>query len=144
MLRFAARTPGAPSSSAPARTLFDTLPDLPLFRSFRDARPQLEQWSFAHVELLGTIGAVRHSVREGAGVAVLQRYIVLEDLGRRMVAPILPETALPQVWFRPVWLAGHPQAAVLRTLAAELAERPIPPAPPGLDLSAGSLCYRGA
>lgn len=123
--RHLTRQPLRSAADASAHTLFDTLPDLPLFRYFRDARPPLEQWGFAHVELLGTIGAVRHRVREGAGVAVLPRYFVEEDLHRKVLLPILPETALPQDWFRLVWLAGHPHAAALRALAAELAQRPL-------------------
>lgn len=119
------RRPLRRAADAAAHALLDTRPDLPLFRYFRDARPADEEWRFAEVELLGTIAAVRHRALEGAGVAVLPRYFVADALEARVLVTLLPDTPLPQDWFRLVWLAGHPLTAALRALAVELASRPL-------------------
>jgi DNA-binding transcriptional LysR family regulator len=119
------RRPLRAATDAAAHTLLDTRPDLPLFRYFRDARPADEEWRFAAVELLGTIAAVRLRVLEGAGVAVLPRYFVEDLLESRRLTALLPDTPLPQDWFRLVWRTGHPHGPHLRTLGTELAARPL-------------------
>ncbi|MFM7708996.1 MAG: LysR substrate-binding domain-containing protein, partial [Gammaproteobacteria bacterium] len=59
------------------------------------------------------------------GVAVLPRYFVSDLLASRRLTALLPDTPLPQDWFRLVWRNGHPQGPHLRTLATELAARPL-------------------
>ncbi len=119
------RRPLRAATDATGHTLLDTRPDLPLFRYFRDARPADEEWRFAAVELLGTIAAVRHRLLEGAGVAVLPRYFVSDLLESRRLTALLPDTPLPQDWFRLVWRNGHPHGPHLRALGTELAARPL-------------------
>lgn len=117
--------PLARPSQAAAHALLDVTPGLPLFRYFLDAGDRREPWSFARVEYLGTIGAIRLRALHGAGVAVLPRYFVAADLRARRLVTILPSVRLQRDAFRLVWRAGHPRTDALRTLAAELRELPL-------------------
>lgn len=106
---------------AAQHTLVDASPDLPLFRYFLDAQPGRDVWAFSRVEYLGTIGAIRLRVLQGAGVAVLPRYFVEPDLRAKRLVRLVPRTQLLRDAFRLVWRTGHPREAELRALAAELA-----------------------
>ena len=120
-----ARRPLRRPADAAAQTLLDTLPDLPLFRYFLDARPAGEHWPFARVECLGTIAAVRYRLMEGAGVAVLPHYFVSADLHRHRLKEPQPRTSLQADHFRLIWRTGHQRDAEIRALAAELREIPL-------------------
>ena len=115
----------ARAEHAQHHTLIDLAPDLPLFRYFLDALRAQGVWSFAGVEYLGTIGAIRMRVLQGAGVAVLPRYFVAPDLRARRLVRLLPSVELQRDAFRLVWRTGHPREASLRELAAELARMPL-------------------
>jgi DNA-binding transcriptional LysR family regulator len=119
------KAPLASARDAARHTLLDVSADLPLFRYLLDARPADEQWSFAHVERLGTIAAIRARALEGAGIAVLPLYFVDKDLKAGRLTPLLPRTKLASDWFRLVWRAGHAQEARFRDLAADLAALPL-------------------
>ncbi len=109
---------------AAAHTLCDTAGGLPLFRYLLD-RVGGAAWPFARHELLGGVGAVRWRVVHGAGVAVLPRYLVQDDLDAGRLVELLPDTPpLPDV-FRLSWLPGHPRGDALLGLAAELREIPL-------------------
>ncbi|MFZ5478621.1 MAG: LysR family transcriptional regulator [Myxococcota bacterium] len=110
---------------APAHVLVDAHPDLPLFRYLLDARPAGEAWRFARTELLAAIGAIRHRVLEGAGVAVLPRYFVAADLAEGRLVRLMPRAKLLADAFRLVWRSGHAREAELRMLAAELSAIPV-------------------
>jgi len=113
------------AADAAFHVLLDTLPDLPLFRYLLDSRPAGESWRWRRQEYLGTIGAVKYRVLEGVGVAVLPRYFVAKELGRRQLVEILPRSNLQTDHFRLIWRAGHPQEDELRTLAGELRQIPL-------------------
>lgn len=119
------KTPLGSARDAAKHTLLDVHSDLPLFRYLLDARPADEQWSFAHVERLGTIAAIRARALEGAGLAVLPLYFVHKDLSAGRLTALLPRTKLASDWFRLVWRAGHPHEARFRELAADLAALPL-------------------
>jgi LysR family transcriptional regulator, glycine cleavage system transcriptional activator len=121
----AAERPLAKAADARRHVLLDVSPDLPLFRYLLDARSADEAWSFARVQYLGGIAAIRARALEGAGVAVLPLYYVREDLRRGRLRRLLPATRLPSDWFRLVWKKGHLRADELRTLAAELSRLPL-------------------
>jgi len=110
---------------AAAHRLIDTQPDLPLFRYFRDARSADEVWGFAGIEHMGTIAAVRARVRAGAGVAVLPRYFVADDLATGRLVRLFAETAMPTDRFRLLWLDRAPLAPELRALGEALQVRPL-------------------
>lgn len=99
--------------------------DLPLFRYFLDACGDDGPWSFARVEYLGTIGAIRLRVLEGAGVAVLPRYFVGPDLAARALVKLMPRVEPRSDAFRLLWRADHPRESELRELAAELRAIPL-------------------
>lgn len=105
--------------------LLELHPDLPLFRYLLDARPGEEVWAFEQMQFLGTIGAVRARVLDGAGVAVLPAYFVAEDLKAGRLVSLLPRTKLQVDWFRLVWKEGHPRTESLRRLGTTLAEHPL-------------------
>ncbi len=119
------RRPLARAEHAQHHTLIDLAPDLPLFRYFLDALGTRSVWSFAGVEYLGTIGAIRMRVLQGAGVAVLPRYFVAPDLRARRLVRLMPSVELQRDAFRLVWRTGHARETSLRELAAELARMPL-------------------
>ncbi len=121
------RKPLARSADAAQHTLLDVAPDLPLFRYFLDARRGHDEtaWTFSKLEYLGTIGAIRLRVLQGAGVAVLPRYFVAGDLRARRLVRLVPRTALQRDAFRLIWRANHPREAELRVLAADLSRLPL-------------------
>lgn len=120
-----AESPLGRPEQAGAHVLLDAQPDLPLFRYLLDARPAEEVWAFRHVELLGTIAAIRYRALEGAGVAVLPRYFVEGDLADGSLVELLPGGPLRGDYFRLIWREGHTAADELRSLAAELRDRPL-------------------
>jgi DNA-binding transcriptional LysR family regulator len=105
--------------------LLDLHPDLPLFRYFLDARPAGEPWDFEAIEYLGTIGAVRYRLLEGAGAAVLPRYFVERELADGSLRELMPKTTLQHDHFRLIWRAGHPYEDEIRQLAKELRSIPL-------------------
>ncbi len=119
------RDPLARADHAPRHVLIDAAPDLPLFRYFLDALRTRDVWSFAKVEYLGTIAAIRLRVLQGAGVAVLPRYFVAADLHARRLVRLMPGVELQRDAFRLVWRTGHPREASLRELASDLTRLPV-------------------
>lgn len=121
----AAERPLTGPADADLHRLIDISPDLPLFRYLLDAGADSPDWPFAGRSFLGTIGAVRARVREGAGVAVLPEYFVAEDLAARVLVRVAAGLRLREDAFRLVWRQGHPRERELRSLAAELRGRPL-------------------
>jgi LysR family glycine cleavage system transcriptional activator len=115
---------GAPEDAA-HHTLLDTQPDLPLFRYLLDAVTPPAAWPFARMVWLGTIAAIRHRVLEGAGVAVLPRYFVTEDVAQGRLVRLLPELPLSSDRFRLVWRRDHPLHEALFELAGDLRALPV-------------------
>jgi LysR family glycine cleavage system transcriptional activator len=123
--KLVARKPLARPRDAAGHTLIDSAPDLPLFRYFQEAAPPGQWWRFARLSYLGTIGAIRLRVREGAGVAVLPRYFVEKDLAKGTLVPLVPRVKPLSDLFRLIWRADHPRALELRQLAADLQKLPL-------------------
>lgn len=119
------RQPVRGRADAASHVLLDLHQDLPLFRYFFDTRPAGEVWDFSRVEYLGTIGAVRLRVLEGAGVAVLPRYFIGPDLARKRLVEPLPKSRLQADHFRLLWRPGHPREPEVRRLAEQLAALPL-------------------
>ena len=101
-------------------TLLDIDHTLPLFNYFIRAQKESAPWRFAHVESLGTIAAIRHRALEGAGIAVLPRYFVSEDLAERRLVTLSPKSDLRQDSFRLIWRRDHPRGKDLVLLADAL------------------------
>lgn len=116
-----------PRSAAEAThaTLVDVGPDLPLFRYLLDTLPEGASWHFGAHLYLGGIGAMRAAILDGAGVGVLPRYFVQDDLAAGRLVALLPELGLPSDRFRLVWRLGHPRAADIKGLAEELRALPL-------------------
>ncbi len=110
---------------APRCRLLDVSADLPLFRYFLDAWPGAASWRFDRHQYLGGIGGLRARVLEGAGVAVLPRYFIQEDLDCGALVELMPEISLKSDAFRLVWRTDHPRDAQLQALAEELRQFPL-------------------
>lgn len=105
--------------------LLDLSSDLPLFRYYLDVHDEIDPWNFPGIEYLGTIAAVLYRVLEGAGLAVLPRYFVADELASGRLMEIQPEEPLREESFRLVWRAGHALEAEIKQLAAELRSLPL-------------------
>jgi LysR family glycine cleavage system transcriptional activator len=119
------RRPLRRATDAAAHRLVDISADLPLFRYFVDRAGGTVDWRFERVEYLGTIGAVRQRVLQDRGVAVLPAYFVRDDLARRRLRRLMTGVRLHEDCFRLIWLRGHPRAAELERLAADLRGLPL-------------------
>lgn len=119
------KTPLRSHADCQRHTLLDAHKDLPLFRYFLDGRPAKESWRFAHVERLGTIGAIAVRARDGAGIAVLPRYYVRDDLQKKTLVEPLPKSKIHSDFFRLVWRKDHPRDADLQRLAEDLRAMPL-------------------
>lgn len=118
---------GAPFSgivSAPAHTLLDANPSLPLFRYLLD-RVGGTVWPFARREYLGGIGAVRARALAGKGVAVLPRYFVAAELAFGALIELMPHLPPASDTFRLVWRSGHARGADLVEFGEELRQFPL-------------------
>ena len=120
-----ARQPLEVPDQARTHVLLDAHPDLPLFRYFLDAAPVSDVWAFSGAEHLGTIAAVRYRVLEGAGVAVLPRYFVEQDLAQGRLVALVEHVEPHRDFFRLIWRGGHPLEDELQGLAAELRAIPL-------------------
>lgn len=108
-----------------AHALLDLTPQLPLFRYFLDAIGESAPWRFGCSEHLGTIGAVRLRLLQGAGVAVLPTYFVARDLKEGRLKRILGGLRLRTDHFRLIWRKHHPKAEAIERLGVELKKRPL-------------------
>jgi len=104
--------------------LLDILPELPLFRYFReaDAAPDLR---FDRVRSLGTIAAVRSEVLEGVGVAVLPSYLIEEDLKCGLMVALFSDVVIQHDYFRLIHRRDDPRLALLRALAETMQGEPL-------------------
>lgn len=110
---------------AAEHTLLDASADLPLFRYFRDAAGGGDKLSFQRIVRLGSIEAIRRRALDGAGVAVLPRYLVEPDLAARALKQIFPAVELLHDWFRLVFRADDPRRPVYEKLAERMVEEPL-------------------
>lgn len=119
------RLPLSRPEHAAQHTLVDAGPELPLFRSWRDA-PGASHLSFGRVLRYGSLAAILHLVLEGRGVAVLPRYFVAPALARRRVRPLFPRVRPLTDTFRLVYrVDDDARLATYRTLADWLARQPL-------------------
>lgn len=110
---------------ASGHTLLDESAGLPLFRYWRDAPGGGDRLRFQRILRLGGIAAIRRRVLDGAGVAVLPRYLVNADLEARTMRVIFPSIEPLHDWFRLVFRADDPRRALYEKLAAHLVEAPL-------------------
>ena len=115
-----AQRPFTRAEHAAQHTLLDTAPELPLFRYWRDAPGGGDRLRFARAVRLGTIEAIRLRVAEGAGVAVLPKYLVEEDLTRGRFKRILPSVEPLSDYFRLIFRTDDPRRSAFEELAKEL------------------------
>ena len=120
-----AASPLTKDEHAAAHTLLDASGELPLFRYFRDAPGGGDRLAFARIVRLGSIEAIRRRTLDGAGVAVLPRYLVERDLASKALRGIFPKIELLHDWFRLVFRADDPRRPVYEKLTKLLVEAPL-------------------
>jgi DNA-binding transcriptional LysR family regulator len=123
--KLVAKHPLASPDDARAHVLLDTSTALSLFRYFREAVKDGEQFRFGSVVALGTIEAIRRRVLDGAGVAVLPEYLVQGDLAKTRLVRLFPKVKLASDWFRLFFRADDPRRAVYERIAAQLLPQPL-------------------
>jgi LysR family glycine cleavage system transcriptional activator len=119
------RRPLRRTSDAERHTLIDERAALPLYSYWRDAAGGALPLRFARVVHYGTIAAIRAGALAGDGVAVLPRYLVERDLRARRLAIVFPRVRPPHDYFRLIFRADDPRAALYRALAAIMAAVPV-------------------
>ncbi len=112
-------------AEAAQHVLLDLHAELPLFRYFLDAQGPASVWRFAAHEWLGTIAAVRERVLTGAGVAVLPRYFIRDDLAKKRLVNVFPKARLTRDYFRLIWRERHPLEREIEQLGSELKRKPL-------------------
>jgi len=120
-----ARRPLRRAGDAEGHTLIDERPALPLYSYWRDAAGGAMPLRFARVLHFGTIAAIRAGALAGDGVAVLPRYLVARDLAARRLAPVLPRVRPLHDYFRLIFRADDPRAALYRALADVMTSVPL-------------------
>lgn len=120
-----AKNPLTRPEHAAQHTLLDASADLPLFRYWRDAPRGGDRLRFARVRRIGTIAAIEAMVLQGAGVAVLPRYLVERSLRRGALRVVLPSVRPLSDHFRLVFRVGDPRQALLESMAATMLRAPL-------------------
>ena len=118
------RVPLAKSEDAAKHTLIEVSEDLPLFRYWRDA-PKGTPLAFARLARFGTIEAIRQRILAGAGVGVVPKYLVQDDLDGRRLRIVLPKVVALHDYFRLVIRADDPRRSILEALARSMAQTPL-------------------
>ncbi len=119
------RRPLRRAADAERHTLIDERPALPLFSYWRDAAGGAMPLRFGRVIHFGTIAAIRAGVLAGDGVAVLPHYLVDGDLRARRLAVVFPRVRPLHDYFRLIFRADDPRAALYRALGALMATVPL-------------------
>jgi LysR family glycine cleavage system transcriptional activator len=119
------RRPLRRAADAEGHTLIDERAALPLYSYWRDAAGGALPLRFARVVHFGTIAAIRGGVLAGDGVAVLPRYLVARDLADKRLAVVFPRVRPLHDYFRLIFRADDPRAALYRALGTVMAAAPL-------------------
>jgi DNA-binding transcriptional LysR family regulator len=120
-----ARRPLRRAADAEGHTLIDERPALPLYSYWRDAAGGAMPLRFARVVHFGTIAAIRAGALAGDGVAVLPRYLVEADLAAGRLRIVLPRVRPLHDYFRLIFRADDPRAALYHALGDLMAAVPL-------------------
>ena len=120
-----ARSPLSRPEHAPAHTIVDINPSLPLFSYWQDQVPGEERWHFGGHQYMGAIAPIRQWVLAGRGVAVLPEYFAAPELAAGRLVQVLDHVESRTDWFRLVWLEGHMRSAELEEFGQFLRGRPL-------------------
>ncbi len=118
------RVPFAKPEDAASHTLVELDDDLPLFRYWRES-PKGVPLTFGKLARVGTIEAIRMRVLAGAGVGVVPKYLVQDDLEAKRLRIVLPKVVADHDYFRLVIRADDPRRSLFEGLAASLAAVPL-------------------
>ncbi|WP_394821207.1 LysR family transcriptional regulator [Pendulispora albinea] len=108
-----------------SHVLIDHGPELPLFRYWRDASGGGDRLRFQRIACLGSINAIRDRVADGAGVAVLPRYLIRRELASGTFQEIFKSVTPLHDYFRLVFRMDDPRRSVFESLARVLHEAPL-------------------
>lgn len=116
------RVPFAKATDAAKHTLVDIDDELPLFRYWQASGSALR---FEKLARFGTIEAIRQRVLAGAGVGVVPKYVVQDDLAAKRLRVVLPKIVPQHDWFRLVIRNDDARRSLFEGLAASLAAAPL-------------------
>jgi DNA-binding transcriptional LysR family regulator len=120
-----AKKPLRKAPDAAKHELVDVTPQRSLFRYFMDAPAGPGDLTFKSFLRLGTIEAVRARVIDGAGVAVLPRYLVEPDLRARRLVRLFRKVELREDSFRLVFRSDDPRRPIFERLATAMRRVPL-------------------
>jgi DNA-binding transcriptional LysR family regulator len=118
------RVPFAKPEDASKHTLVEIDDNLSLFGYWRDS-PKGLALSFGKLTRWGTIEAIRQRILAGAGVGVLPKYLVQNDLDGKRLRIILPKIVPLHDYFRFVIRTDDARRTVFEHLAESLASTPL-------------------
>lgn len=118
------RLPLSRREQASRHTLLDIDGSLPLYRYWQEA-PGGGELKFARIWRVGAGAAIRELVSLGRGVAVLPRYLVADELKRRVLVPIFPAVRPTTDHFRLVFRRDDARRGAFEALAAALLASPL-------------------
>lgn len=109
---------------ATTHTLLDISEDLPLFRYLKDGLSDAFP-RFGQLVYLGGTDLIRARLLEGAGVAVLPRYMVSQALKTRRLVRLLPKCQPLHDHFRLVFRAQDPRRPIFEGMARVLMQHAL-------------------
>jgi DNA-binding transcriptional LysR family regulator len=118
------RTPFTKPEDATKHTLVEIDDNLSLFQYWRDS-PKGTPLAFAKLTRWGTIEAIRQRLLAGAGVGVVPKYLVQNDLDAKRLRVILPKVIPQHDYFRLVIRADDARRSVFESLAEALSASPL-------------------
>ncbi len=118
------RVPLVKPEDAAKHTLVEVSDDLALFRYWRDS-PKGVPLTFARLARFGTIEAIRQRVLAGAGVGVLPKYLVQQDLDAKRLRVVLPKVVPLHDYFRLVMRADDPRRSIFEAIAESMSSIPL-------------------
>ncbi len=122
------REPLTQVEHASRHTLLDIDGELPLFRYWSDSptqRDRTQPAQFRSVVRLGTIEAIRQRALAGAGVAVLPRYLVEEDIATKKLVVLVPKWPPLHDYFRLFFRADDPRRSTFEAIASTMLKVPL-------------------
>lgn len=118
------RHPLSRREQAGDHTLLDIDRSLPLYRYWQEAAGGGDL-RFGRVWRVGAGAAIQQLVARGRGVAVLPRYLVADELKRKVLVPLFPAVKPAADHFRLVFRHDDPRRSTFDSLATALLQLPL-------------------
>jgi DNA-binding transcriptional LysR family regulator len=116
--------PLAKAEDAARHALIEIDDNLSLFAYWRDS-PKGMPLTFAKLARFGTIEAIRQRILAGAGVGVVPKYLVQNDLDDKRLRILFPKVVPLHDWFRLVVRSDDARRSLFEALAESLSSFPL-------------------